>query len=330
MTLRIEHLDRAPDGFLAHEVEDAQFHRAFQAAQVPGFSDVGYYALYRGEQRVSVVPYFLMRFCANTMLPEGLLKRSLAWLSYNVACIGHPTTDLSYIDGEASAEVLEAVNRELSCRASTIVYKGFRDELPLKGFVKAKGLATAILPLHPDYWSKLASKRRYNLRQKLRQGDALRVEEVDALTDEQARRIHALYMKTYDHAVIKAECLNLEYFLAIAPFTTYVLYFEGDDVIGFISISAKDGRAVARHCGIDYERANKYGMYYVLLLRVIEIGLRDGYSQIEFGSTTYGYKRLIGCEIVETLLYFRHRSRILTRLLAPFKFIVEPRAKELK
>ena len=328
--LRLEHLDIAPDDFLAHEADDAYFHRAFQAAKVPPGFTIGYYAVYRNDLRVSVVPYFVMDFPFNTMLPEGLLKRSASWLKLRMVSVGHPSSDFGSIHGEISAEVLELVNRELSKKAKLLVYKGFGDQLPLEGFVRVSGLPNAVLSIQGDYWSHLSHSKRKSLKKKLKQGEHLRVEEWDAVSPSQAEQLRALYLNVYEQAATKFECLNVAYFKEMAPLSKYVVFYEGDALIGFVQLSRKKPRMMASYGGMDYERGQHYGLYFLLALKAIEVAVRDGFTYIEFGPSSYAYKKLLGCELNETSVYFYHCNPLIHRMLRMFKFMFEPTAEELK
>lgn len=328
--LRIVHVDHAPDGFLADRADDVDFYRAYQNAKIPGFSDIGYCEVYRGDARVSVVPWFFMNFNLNTMLPEGLLKRCTAWARVSVICIGHPASDMRPIQGEISEEVLTAVNTALAHKASILAYKGFTSDMPLSGFVRISGLPDARLTLRGDYWSELSHSTRKSLKKKLKVGAALRVEELEHISRAQAEQLHRLYLNTYMRAATKFDCLNVEYFMESAPISRYVLFYEADRLIGFVQLSRKKPQMVVRYGGLDYERSDKYGTYFLLSLKAIEIALRDGFSEIDFGSTSYHFKRMLGCQLIENYIYFRHRNRKGHFLLRAMRGLLEPTVAELE
>jgi len=327
--LRIEHTDQAPEDFLAQDPEDGRYHRAFQDARVPGFS-FGYFVAWEGEQRRAVVPYFLMDFQLNTMLPEGLLKRSLGFLKFKVACVGHPSTDLGHMEGKPTAELLNAVNDGLRRKASLVAYKGFGPDLPLPGFVRVRGLPVALLRIQGDFWSALTSDRRSNLKRKMKKASHLTVVESEGLSDELASRVHELYLRTYEKAEVKFERLTVDYFIKTAPISRYLLFYEKDELIGFVQLICKKPRMVFRYLGMDYERSQQYGLYFVLFLKAIEVCVRDGYAEMESGATSYDFKRRIGSEILETSVYYRHANPILHWVLGKVSFLLEPSEAELR
>lgn len=327
--LRVQHLNVAPDDFLSGDPEGSAYHRAFQAAGLPEFQ-FGYFAVWRGDQRVAVVPYFVMDFRLTTMLGDGWLARALGWVRLKIACVGHPSTDLGRIDGEISAEVLSAVNVHLIRKARLVAYKGFPGDLPLPDFVRADSLPICLLRVPADFWASIGTDRRNNFKQKLRQGRALRVLERDGCDPELAGDLFRLYLQTYERASIKFERLVPEYFTATAAISRYLLFYEGERLIGFVQLICQKPRMVFRYIGMDYERNRKYGLYFLLFLKGIEVCLREGLTEMECGPTSYDFKRRLGCELVPTFVYYRHANPALHWLLGHARAWLEPSEEELK
>lgn len=327
--LRIEDLNRAPEGFLTGDPEGTSYHRAFQAAGLPDF-EFGYHAVWRGAERVAVVPYFIMNFRLTTMLGASGLARWLGWVRFKIACVGHPSTDIGRIDGEVSEQVLAAVNAQLARKAALVAYKGFDGNLPLPGFVRAKGLPVAVLDVPQDYWRTIGTDRRNNFKQKLRQGQRLTVIEREGCDDVLAESLFRLYLQTYERAPIKFELLTQNYFTATANISRYLLFYEGDRLVGFVQLICKERRMVFRYIGMDYERNRQYGLYFLLFLKGIEICLRDGFTEMECGPTSYDFKRRLGCRMQETFVYYRHRNPFVHRLLGLARPLLEPSEAELR
>lgn len=318
-----------PDDFLPDEPEGAAFHKAFQASGIEGF-DCRYLAIFRNDQRVAVVPYFLNTFSVGTLLPEGVLKKSLAWIKFSIACVGHPSTDFGKIDGEVSAGVLALVNATLRGKAPVVAYKGFPGDLPLPGFVRVRGLPATVLAIQGDYYSELDRRRRKDFRKKLQAADMLRIEEYRVLPEHLVPQVFRLYLNSYDHAPTRFERLTLEYFQQTAALGKFLLFFEADMLIGFTQIVCKNHKALLTYMGMDYSRNRQYGLYYIICLKGIEACLRDGCRHLEMGVTSYHFKRLLGCRLVETSIYYRHNNPLLNWLLGKFKFLLEPSADELR
>ena len=326
--LSVVELDTPPDDFLPGEPEGAAFHKAFQASGISGFK-CSYLAISRGGLRMAVVPYFLSTFSLGTLLPDGLLKRSLAWIRFSYACVGHPSTDFGIIDGEISADILALANAELAKKAALVAYKGFSGNLPLKGFARVRGLPVAVLTINGDYYSELDARRRNDFRHKLEKAQPLRVEEYPVLPEQLVPQVFGLYMNTYNHAPTRFERLTPAYFQKTAAISRFLLFFEADTLIGFIQIIGKNQKALFKYVGMDYQHNRPYGLYYVICLKGIEVCLRDGYQQLELGVTSYHFKRLLGSQLVETNIYYRHNNALANWLLGKCKFLLEPAEEDL-
>lgn len=320
--------DEAPEPFLNEWPEDGAFYRATRNA-MPGFS-LGYLVAHRAGVRVAVVPYFITEFRLNTMLDEGRLKRVLGGLSLRVACVGHPTVSFGCIDGQINSQLLDEVSAVLSRKAPIVGFKGFGHDLPVHGYVRVKGLPVAVLNLEGDFWSTLHNhKQRNDFTRKLRASSALRFEEHDGLPAEYLERIHHLYLDTRSHASLQFECLSPEYFSATSDRSIYVLAFLNERLVGFAQMLTKGGKVVGKYLGMDYTANREHGVYFALCLHALEACARRGYKEIELGETGYSFKQALGCGMVDTWHYYRHRNPLVHALLARLAFLIEPSGKDL-
>ncbi len=327
--LSLIELDTPPDDFLQNEPEGAAFHKAFLASGINGFK-CGYLSISRDALRVTVVPFFTGTFSLTTLLPDGLLKKSLSWIKFRYVCIGHPSTDFGLIEGEISAEILALVNATLTKKAPLIAYKGFPNTLPLDGFNCARGWPVSILTIKGDYYTQLDGHRRTDFRHKLEKAQTLRVELYKQLPESLVLPIYELYLNTYHHAPTRFERLTADYFRHTATLSQYLLFFEADTLIGFVQIIGKNKKATFSYIGMDYQRNQQYGLYYVICLRSIEFCTREGYQQIELGVSSYHFKQLLGGQLTETHLYYQHKKTFINKLLGKLKFLLEPSAYELR
>jgi Acetyltransferase (GNAT) domain len=327
--LRIEDLAVPPEGFLHGEPEGAEFYQAFQASRLDDFS-FGYFGVYRADRLVTVAPYFVMNFRLNTLLPNGWLKRSLSWIRFKLACIGHPTVDVGRIHGEVSDETLAAINGELAKKGSLLAYKGFDQHLPMRGFVAAKGLPVPVLSLGPDYYQAMKSERRNLLKRKLKKAAALHYEECAGLPEHLVAKVYQLYVNTYEKAELKFEKLTPEYFANTRDLSHYLLYFLNGELIGFTQLIGKGPHLVNRYIGLDYEKSYDYGLYFAMFIRTLEFGVRGGYAEIELGATSYEFKRILGAHQVPTWNHYRHNNALINWLLGKLRGMLEPSASELR
>lgn len=305
----VEDLREPPPGFLADELEGYDFYKAFQDAGVDNF-EVGYLRAWRDGVPIATAPYFVTRYRINTTLEGGVLKRLLAPFWLRLACVGHPLADFGVIDGEVSAESLAAFNQALLRKAPIVAYKDFPEDLPLTDFAVEPGLPVAALEIKGDYYSGLKQHVRSDFRRRLRKARALRIEERDGYPAELADRLYELYLNVHRRGEFSFETLNRKYFEKVGPFSKYVLYWEGDTLIGFCLLMCKGRRMHYKYLGMDYERGRQHGLYFIMSLSHIEMCLRDGYTIYQTGCTSYAFKQRIGSALHPVFLHFRHRNRV--------------------
>jgi len=328
-TLRIVDLATPPEGFLPQEPEGGEFYRALQRADIEGFR-FGYLAVYRGNKQVTVAPYFLADLRLNTLLPRGWLKWCLSAIRFRLACIGNPTTDAGRIQGEVSADTLSLIDRALSKKSSLVAYKGFGPDLPLPGYIRAKGLPTSVLPLAPDYFKTMKSDRRNFLKRKLKKAAGLRFEESAGLPEHLVDSVYALYLNTCEKAEYKFEKLTRGYFDATRALSHYLLFFHEDKLIGFNQLIVKGHRVVNRYVGLDYAISNDHGLYFAMFIRSVEFAVREGYTEIELGATSYAFKRKLGGREEPTWNYYRHTMPLMFWLLRKLRPVLEPSESDLR
>lgn len=313
--LTIEYHATPPSEFLANEAEGYAYYKAFQEASIENF-ELGYFVVKRNGTRIAVAPYFVTRYSANTTLPEGWLKRALGWLRFRIACVGHPSTDFGMIDGETSAKVLRALNAELFKLAAVVAYKDFDAGLPLDGFSIEPNLPVARLDIRGDFYSGLSGPQRREFRRRQRKAGGLRIEECDAYPAVHGTRIYELYLQTHAHAEMALEKLTPSFFVNVAPFSRYVLYWEGDVLIGFSLLICKGTTMLGKYLGMDYARGRRHGLYFAMMLNHIDICVREGYTTYQTGQSSYDFKTRLGSRLIPVYIYFRHRNRVVNWLLA--------------
>jgi hypothetical protein len=327
--ISIERVSHVPEDFLVDNPEGGAFYRAYGRAGVPDF-ELGCFIVKRASRPVTTAPFFIMKLPLNTMMPPGFLKKLLGSIALRVAFVGHPSADVGRIQGEQSAEVLELINSELRKLAPLVSYKGFDDRLGLAKFNKVIGLPVPVLNVSPDYWNRLKHKVRTDLKRKLKASAGLRLLETDGLPEEHLQRVYELYRQTCDNADIQFEQLNVAYFRESAPLSKYIFYFEGDLLIGFHQLLCSENIMCCKYIGMDYGKSHQYKLYFALMLQAINICIRDGIRQIDFGVTSYAFKRHVGSEMHQTFNYFQHRNAWVNAMLKRLSFLLEPDESELR
>ena len=204
--------------------------------------------------------------------------------------------------------MLALINTELFKLAPLISYKGFDANLPLPGFKQVIGLPVPVLTVTPDYWAELKHKVRTDLKRKLKGAASLRFEEVDGLPEAHVARVHALYRQTCDNADIQFEQLPPAYFRETGPLSKYIFYFEGEQMLGFHQLMCDGDTMYCKYIGMDYAKAHEHKLYFALMLQAVNICIRDGIRHVDFGVTSYAFKRQLGCEMHPSHNYFMHRK----------------------
>ncbi|AXE29121.1 hypothetical protein DK842_03830 [Chromobacterium phragmitis] len=327
--LTLQDLSYPPKGFSIGNPDDADFYRAFSDEGMPGFHH-GFFVAEREGRRVCCIPYFVTDLQLNTLLPKGRLFSWLPKWSVPMACVGNPVADLGRVEGELTPEIVELVTRRLEEKGSLVAWKGFGERLPLDGYAKAKGLPVPVIRLDGDYYGSLKSDRRNLLKRKLKKAAGLRYEVVEGLPTELLDRIYALYLQTWEKAPLKFGRLEPDYFVRTSGGSTYLLFYLGDELIGFNQLLGKGESMMNVFVGMDYEHAHDHGLYFAMFIRSVEVAQARGCAEIELGSTSYEFKRILGARPLAVWNYFRHRSKPMNWLLSRCASLLEPSAEELK
>lgn len=325
-TWQVADIPDLPDSFLRDQVEDAAYYRATRFA-LPGF-DAGYLELSAQDGRRIVAPYFTTVFNLGTMLDEGWPKRLMGRIGLRIACVGNPTTAIGRVEGTLDKDAVAAITEHLLSKAPIVCFKGFDSELPAPDFVRARGLPSAVMHFRPADWE--ASCRSRNLKRKRKKSAALRFEEHEGLPEAHAQRMYELYSMTYERAGTKFGKLTLEYFKQTAGMSISLMAFLGSELVGFAQILRKENTAVASFMGMDYEVNEAHGLYFAIVMRIMDLANELGLTEIEFGETSYTFKRQIGCELIDTWIYYKHRNVLFTALLAQIVGLLEPSEDELR
>jgi len=188
----------------------------------------------------------------------------------------------------------------------------------------------AVLTLTGDYFSMLNGHRRYDYRHKLQAASTLRFEEYSTLPAELLPAVFRLYLDTLTHAELRFEVLTPEYFSAMAGVGKFHLYFEGERLIGFVQLLTQSKKTNIKYIGVDHQRNRQYFLYFVMCIRAIQAAQRAGCTRVELGVSSYQAKQLMGCELIATRVYFRHRNPLANWLLSRCRFLIEPGRAELR
>jgi hypothetical protein len=309
--------------------EDQEFYRLFSSVKNEQF-EVAFLEVKKNGELTNILPYFVMNFHLNIMLPDGLIKKMTSWLAMKVAFVGHPSIDRGYIHGDLNLNLLEQVNSKLISYAPLICYKGFDSNLPLPNFTMVKGLPNTVLNISQNYWATLRSTAKSNLKKKLRLSKDLQFLETNGLPAEYVDKVYSLYENTLNKSAVKFEFLQKNYFINTGPISKYIYYFDKKEMIGFAQLLCSEQSMYFKYCGMDYKKSLRFQVYFSLILQMLNICIRDGIKELDFGPTTYHFKNYVGALNYPTFNYFYHSNPLINWLLKRVKFAFEPSNDELK
>lgn len=330
MFLEVKELSQCPAGVFLDGAESQAFLQAFDQCTLQDFQ-LGYLQVYCDHQCISSMPYFVTTYKVATMVTNPLLRWLLKPLGLRVACVGHPCTDMGYIQGRVNEAVLSAVNAYLARKAKLVAYKMFPNPLPLEGFTQVSGLPVHQLDLS-KFFSSMRANQRKNIRKRLLKSAQLRfefAEQCEDLPRDLIDQIYGLYEQTRRRSPYDFAALPHQYFLATQALSQYQLAFEGLRLIGFIQLLKHGSQATAKYIGMDYRCHERYGLYFSLIVHAIESLHQQSCTHLNLGVSSGYFKRLLGCQAVPTLMYYRHTHRWINKLLGRLAFLLEPSAKEL-
>ena len=270
------------------------------------------------------VPVSLVRAPVAGNLKQGWLSTATSRLSVSIAVIGDPSSTASGLPpGFGTAHLASAVEC-LGQNAPLICIKGLSRAADLRGFVRLPSFPLTRLKVSPDYWKTLSSKKRSDLNRQRRAAAGLRREETVGLPVELEGAVYSLYRQTQRRAEFKFLELPPTYFRETSPLSRFVFYFEQDQMIGFHQMICTPSKMICKYIGMDYSRAPSYRLYFSLMLDCIDIAIREGIPEIDFGITSYRFKQYIGCDLVPMWNYFHHTNPLLHMVLPLFGRLLTP------
>jgi len=326
--LVLHHTTGTPSGFLSQEVLGEAFYASTKEREIPGF-EFGYLVATRAGEKIATVPYFLTDFKINTMLEGGWLKRLLGNAGFKMAGVGHPCAAFGQIEGIVTPDLMLAVYEYLRKMASVISIKGFPVDLPAPGFVQIKGFPVAVLYLRENFWGSLSASRRRNLQRKRKVSSAIQFEISQGLPSKHLDKIYEFYVSTCSRSSIDFATLSKNYFVSTSRMSHYVLAYLNGQLVGFIQAICRDKSMVAGYIGVDQNFSKEHGVYFSLVMRVVDFAIEGKFEKIDMGETHYYFKKALGSKLVSNYVYFRHRNIWAHTLMSLFSFLFEPTDKEL-
>lgn len=172
-----------------------------------------------------------------------------------------------------------------------------------------------------DFLDSLPSKKRRNLRQVMEQGEAAGLEvKVHRSFDHLIDTAYALYLAVNARATeARTPALPHRLFAALGQLDAarMLTISQGERTVGFGLLLHQRAKLKCLVIGMDYEVSRELQLWYQVVARSIEYAASSGCTCVDLGSTNHSMKRKFGAQHEDIWIAVRHRSRWLTRLLAP-------------
>lgn len=190
------------------------------------------------------------------------------------------------------------------------------------GYQPTPGMPSAMLDIEfadlDGYLAGLSRATRKDLRRKLRGRAGLRIElrrDLTGLED----RIEDLYAQTRARSDQQLENLTAAYFTGVlermGERAFCVLYFLGDDLIGFNLMLQDAETLLDKFFCMETERGPANDLYFVSWIHNVGLCLERGLKRYQSGQAGYATKRRLGCAFPATEMFFRHRRPWIDRAL---------------
>jgi predicted N-acyltransferase len=303
------------------------------------------HVLFRNQRGVPVAcaTLSIYRVDATTLGGPGLkraaerIRKYLPGFGYaKVGMCGLPVSlgdhSLGYTQEADLSEVLRVLNEALTelCRASgarVALFKEFADtsraalcSLEQMGYRWVESPCMHVLDARfrslDEYCEALRSHYRNDVRRSFRKFEeaGLRCRRLRgaaaglAYTDE----LHAMYRAVVDKAENKLEVLSPEFFRRVAAefgdAMSLTLIEKDDRILAFNCSLAHGDTYHFLFCGMDYATTSQGDVYFNMMFRDLDHGLREGVRAIRLGQASESFKARVGCDHVPLTFYVRGRG----------------------
>lgn len=296
---------------------------------------------------VLVIPCFLARFEAAT-LAEGKLRVALGVIARFVPFLLRPRLcGMGMVECEWGAVgVRGGVGEGLLDRAWSLGMEAFNtlarshgsnmqvmldlhpqqlERLPKSirpRFAPADTSPCARLPLPfatlDAYFASLSRRTRQRLRRRMRAGSVLRIERTTEPGPALPRMLE-LYRQTVARSPVVLGVQRPSYFERVCGEVRgahYVLYFLGEELLGFNLLIARDGVLIDKYFCMNESLGREHNLYFVSWVENVRYAIENKFHTYHAGPGAEETKSHLGVEFVRTHTLFRHRSSIAHAVLS--------------
>lgn len=163
-----------------------------------------------------------------------------------------------------------------------------------------------------DYLESLRSPYRRRILLALRNRDRLSIRKTDFSEDH-----YSLYKSVLNRSSYPLESMSLEFFKTWDSEIYEFVNFE-DKILGFVQLKQIKDKMYFIFCGFEKEHIKTYDIYMNMLIWIIEISIKRGVKEIDFGQTSEETKVKLGCQEKKKYLYINHSNPILDKIIKFF------------
>ncbi|MCB1504109.1 MAG: GNAT family N-acetyltransferase [Hyphomicrobiaceae bacterium] len=321
----------------------------FRGCERSGSSHFTFSALaaYEGNQLVAAAPVFRLDYRLDMTLPPRL-KAITEWIGrimprlakVPVIGMGSPMTEECPIGIDASLSparhraafdaLLVALHRHAkSQRVKILALKDVTDAdaqwadptIAAQGFARMASLPLATLPLpfatFDDYLKSMPSRRRSDIRSKLKAASGIETEMRDNIEDIYDDVI-ALYRATRANRKASYEAFDEvpeAYFREVMRNgrgkARALLCRHNGKLVSFALFLVEKDKVIAKFIGMDYAVARSLNLYFFNWMTIVRFCIENGIPALQTGQTTYTVKVKLGSKMKRSWIHFKHTGLVL-------------------
>jgi hypothetical protein len=293
---------------------------------------------------ILLLPLFETRFDLSTFV-EGWIKKSLKVAGHFIPSLFQPRIlGVGLLVGEWSEigidpqidegtlyaaykmafNTLQTLAAELNSDIVTLYNVNHYSKLPeqvFKQFNRVQCQSCALLPINfnspEEFLARFSKAARKDLRRKMRVAPEVRVvrsRTISPFLD----KIYKLYLGTMARAPVAFGAHNRLFFEKICeriPDAEYTLYFVQEELAAFNLLIVKQLMMVDKYFCMDYELGRKYNLYVISWLENVRTCVERSIPLYQAGQGAERTKAHLGATFIPSFILFKHRQRVLDRLL---------------
>jgi len=333
-------------------IEGYGFHQTLEEASLKEFT-IRYLLAKRNNQLSLIIPFFIMNFSFDTLLPgplRWLMKKCKLALTLRIIFLGAPTAEEFYLGMRKDENPEQLLNGAIEkieefSKQEKIVgflfnnvplkYSWLNGYLEKKRFIKMEGLPSTIIEIKAgsleDYIKGLSKNMRKDLRHKLRESAELAKltteirQDIEGISEE----VYRLYMNNFSESDVHFEILTKDFFEKIsANMPDSVKYFitrDQNKIVAFNLCFVKNGLFIDKFIGFDSQLAHKYHLYFTTFCHNLDWCIKNGLRFYQPGATDYHPKVRLGAKLIPLFLYTKASNPVIGFLIRISARLIEPK-----